>query len=314
MGGIAGHRWISHLLMSVGALWLWYLIHGAWDQIRSFLAEARWEWLVISALLCAMSLLPSAEVYRRLLRVHGGLDISFGQAARLHFVGQMVRHLPGRFWGVVYQLNETHTLLETHRLLRLTLDFSLLHLMFNLLVPIGVIIGFSDHPEWAPVVFLGGGVIGALGFHGDWWGWWLGRAQYLVPTRFAHYGHILARRVGYRWQDIIWLFSAILFGWGLYLLAWQALAMAFQGFGAVNFLILGAAYGLAWLVGFLSLLTPSGLAVREAVFVMLTAPLADPGLLAVLALFIRLWLLSADLLLCVIFIRHRSLPSCGSTP
>lgn len=301
------HRWLSRLLMAMGALWLGSLIYGAWDQVKTSLSMAHWQWLGVSALLCATGLLPSAGIYRRLLRVHGGLEIPFIQAARLHFVGQVIRYLPGRVWGVVYQLNEIRALMETHRFLRMTVDFSLLYLIFNLLVPLAVIGGFAGHPGWALVVLLGGSAVTAMGFQRDWWGAWIAGIRHLLPQRFAQYRQILAQRVRYSWADIVWLFAVILLGWGLYLLAWLALGRAFQQVVAVNFLVLCAAYTLAWLVGFLSLLTPGGLAVREAVFVMLSTPVADPGLLAVLALFIRFWLMVAELLLCLVFIRPQPL-------
>jgi glycosyltransferase 2 family protein len=56
-----------------------------------------------------------------------------------------------------------------------------------------------------------------------------------------------------------------------------------------------AAYAAAYAAGFLSLLTPAGLGVREGVLVVALAPVLPAGPALVVALLSRLWMMLAEL-------------------
>jgi hypothetical protein len=59
-------------------------------------------------------------------------------------------------------------------------------------------------------------------------------------------------------------------------------------------LALAASYVLAWAAGIAAIVTPGGLGVREAVFVLLSPPGVAREAVALLAVFMRAWFLFAD--------------------
>lgn len=89
---------------------------------------------------------------------------------------------------------------------------------------------------------------------------------------------------------------------GLYTLVWLIFGLAnaalYQAFDSLPVIGVSALIGLnvvAWLIGFLSFITPMGLGVREVVIVQLFAPLVASGPASVVAVVSRLWLIVSEL-------------------
>ena len=61
-----------------------------------------------------------------------------------------------------------------------------------------------------------------------------------------------------------------------------------------------AVFPIAYIIGFLSLITPSGIGVREGAFYLLLVPLFDPGLVTVAALVMRIWSMIGELLMALL--------------
>ena len=68
-----------------------------------------------------------------------------------------------------------------------------------------------------------------------------------------------------------------------------------------------AAYPIAYAIGFISLITPSGLGVREGAFYLLLAPIMGGGAITIVALAMRLWTTLGELVaagVCVLLPDH----------
>src|SRR5262249_34876439 len=78
-----------------------------------------------------------------------------------------------------------------------------------------------------------------------------------------------------------------------YLLAWYGLGHVFPTLAQEPMLALGASYVVGWAAGVVVFVTPGGLGVREAVFMLVSPPVAREAL-ALLAIFARVWHLFAD--------------------
>ena len=91
---------------------------------------------------------------------------------------------------------------------------------------------------------------------------------------------------------------------GVYLLLWGFLGAAFFLFimslfpvAVSQFFAVTGIYAFAWSIGFLSVITPSGLGVREWVLSLLLTTVLPPATATLVALLARLWTLAAELLL-----------------
>lgn len=88
-----------------------------------------------------------------------------------------------------------------------------------------------------------------------------------------------------------------------YLLLWGLLGIAFFLFikslypvEVSQLIVVIGIYAVAWSIGFLSLVTPSGLGVREGILSLLLTTVLPPATATLVALLSRLWTLSAELL------------------
>ncbi len=98
--------------------------------------------------------------------------------------------------------------------------------------------------------------------------------------------------------------SGVLYFTGAYLFLWTFLGIAFFVFiksltpvSISQLPVVTGTYAVAWSIGFLSIITPSGLGVREGVLSLLLTSVLPPATATLVALLSRLWTLSTELIL-----------------
>jgi len=82
------------------------------------------------------------------------------------------------------------------------------------------------------------------------------------------------------------VYLLFVFHWSIYGLSGIALCFAFSNFDGLTAVGIGCAFVASWLIGFISLLTPGGIGVREGSMILLLTPLIGNStavLVAVLA-------------------------------
>ena len=223
-----------------------------------------------SALLALLALVASMLSWRALLTASGH-RLPVGAAARLYFLTQIGKYLPGSIWPVVAQM-------EMGREQGISVARSGLAAVLNLVVGLatGAVVGLV-------ALIAGNGSAGGY--------WWLVAALPLlllalqpVVIRWAVALVLrLTRRpaapmdlsgrgiaVAAAWSLAMWL----LFG-----LHVHVLVAALDGGGIVRSI---GAYALAWVVGFLVFVAPAGAGARElSLVLLLSPPLGRPAALAV---------------------------------
>lgn len=259
-------------------------------------------WLSPSFLVLLLYWMGLVVPWGILLREFTGQAISFRTIFLLFHLANVTRYLPGRVWGVVRLL----MLSERFGLRKSTLAGSLpLHVGFQTLVG-----GFSA----IPLLF-------SPHFHQSYFLSWE-----LVPRRTLLIGICVSLIV------VVGLFlhprvrvaltaaamqtcrivkqgrDALRACW-FKMLVGHSLLWLCQGFAFFFFvnslvpvpfsqahLMLGC-YAFAWLIGFLSVLTPGGLGVREGLLVLLLSPYMPAFQATRVALLCRVWMLSAEIVL-----------------
>ncbi len=96
--------------------------------------------------------------------------------------------------------------------------------------------------------------------------------------------------------------------WTVYGLAQALMSKSLQGIATPNIIILSGANVAAWLVGYLSIITPMGLGVREVALSTFLASTVADGIGSVLAVLTRVWLILSELVflgLVIIFSRKK---------
>lgn len=291
------NSWLSRLLVLSGLAWVgWLLMNGAADLEPASLLK-NWPWLVTSLALGALSVYHCAPVFHILLNANLKGPVPLSYSTKLFFFGQVARHLPGRFWGVLYQINETRSNMPALLLIKVNVDYTLFFLSFNLLAAVTVTVFRLYHPAMALVLLLGGLIVITAALHFDWFHVLLSHVQrfFPKPVRQRIQAYLDSHDHSYSTSNIAKLLLISSSSWFFYLAAWACFPFIYPALKETDVFVLCATYTIAWAIGFVSMIVPAGLGVREAAFVLLSTPLADTGELAFAAIFVRIWLLLIDL-------------------
>lgn len=270
-----------------------YFIGAQLQQSMTALQGLTIDWppvLLALAFGCA-SLTTYALLWRANLRQFG-VHISATAAARIWFVSQLVRYVPGNVWhlfGRAYLARAENVPLQP---LAVSLGLELFQTITAALLLAALTMPFWPIPALAqPFLLL------------------------TIPMLLAYFWTvllnwpvgILARRSGYsgpvlqlRRVDLLTLLpgyclSWLLYGCGVYLLAIAIYPLPLTALPAV-----AASFALAWVVGFLSFITPSGLGVREGMLSFLLATVMPAPEAVLVALLARVWLTLAELLVAAV--------------
>lgn len=232
-----------------------------------------------------------------------GRKVFFRSAFTLFHLANITRYLPGRIWGIVrllmlserFGFSKTtvgvsltlHVVIETALggLIAMSLIFSKQmrttaylvlekvsgHVVLFTLIVIGIAIG---------ILFL----IPKMS----------STARHFLKTLQQIAPPFLTKQFWKQWLNIL----------QVHMLLWCCQGIAFflfvRSFTFVPWKhvgILSACYAFAWIVGFLSFLTPGGLGVREGLLGLLLANYVPTSQATLIALLCRVWILSAELVL-----------------
>lgn len=295
-------RWLFLPITLAALAWAVWLLWSGFPALRSNLPRLETGWLAL--VLCGSVLAGylGFEAFRALFGkmrpdVYPRLPL-----AHLYFTGQLMKHVPGRVWGVAYQVTAGSGATSV-QWISVTLAYMILSTWFALWAATAVL-GWSVDWLWGVAVLVVGAVLYVFG-----WNAWLLTALLSLLRRlpwkaFDRLGNALAPfadvEAAFKLRILCW-FAA---NWSLYLLAWAGYGMAWPGLAAVDGVQLCALYTLAWFVGYVSLVSPSGLGVRELVFVAL-AYRFPPDAVAGMAVLGRVTLLLVDVILGSVFVPFR---------
>lgn len=301
--------WLSRALqVAVVAIVLWFALRalaGQWDKFREHAAELRPNWLGVlgSALLVLLTYAVLVESWRVLVRVWGD-RLRYADAARIWAVSNLGRYLPGRVWsiGVMSVLAREagasptaaagSAILST--LLNIAAGFVVLFLcgadIVDALVP-----GVGRLARVLPVLGVAALVVLPLALP-------TGVRLAARVTRQPYVSVRIPARV------LALVAAANVGSWLLYGVAFRVFAGALQPNLAGKWVLYTAVFAGSYLAGYLALVVPGGLGVRELSMAtaLVRAGGTDPATAAVLAVGSRLWLTVLELLPGLVFLALRA--------
>ncbi|WP_026126676.1 lysylphosphatidylglycerol synthase domain-containing protein [Nocardiopsis xinjiangensis] len=279
------------LLVLVCAAAGWAL-HVHWKQARDALLDLP-PWAPPAAVLAGMAGLAAQMMAWRALLAGLGSPLPRRLAARVMFVGQLGKYLPGSVWAFVAQVE----LARDHAVPRSRGAAATL-LAVAVTVATGLAVAAVALPlssaeaarRWWWALALAPLFLAAL--HPRMVAWGIG----LAARPFARFravagagpldvgGRAIAAALA--WTLLAW----VPLGAHLWILTWAVGGDPLSSLGPA-----AGAYALAWTLGLLVVFAPAGLGVREAVLVVALAPVVEAGAALVLAVLSRLVMTVADL-------------------
>ncbi len=279
------------LLVAVFACAGWAL-RAHWTQAREAVVALP-LWALPAAVLAGMAGLTAQMLAWRSLLGGLGSPLPVRVAARIMFVGQLGKYLPGSVWAFVAQVE----LARDREVARARGAAATL-----LAVAVTVAVGLAVAATALPLV---------SGEAARRWWWVLAAAPVLLAClhpRVLGFGVRTAARPFTRFREVAEAGPpevrgrsvAAAVGWTV--LAWAPLGahawLLTWAVGGEPLASIGPAvggYALAWTLGLLVVFAPAGLGVREAVLVVALAPVVDAGAALVVAVLSRLVMTVADI-------------------
>ena len=284
---------LQPLFLALAFLFIILLLRSQWTELSSHTWRLDWRWLLVSAAFLLGAWALEIQVWRRLLAVVGG-RLPYWPAARVWFLSAITRYVPGNIWqplsitlmcqrrGVPPTATLTSVVFYQILVLLSALPVAALYLgvtgNWGLLTPVLT--------PWTTLFVVGSLIPIAV---------YLVRPAVLLDV--VNWVLVKLKRLPLaanitRPAAVTVLLLALL-DWLLWGSSFAALTFALQEYSTVDLLRLAphliAAYAIAYTIGLISLLTPSGIGVREGAFYVLLAPLLGGGVITVAALAMRLW-------------------------
>lgn len=278
-------------ILAVLAAWLaGREIVAQWRAFRASGAhlEPRWSLIVASSLLVLLAYAILVETWRRTVRAWDA-ELSWTDAARIWFISNLGRYLPGKIWqigamGVMAQERGVSVVAATGS----ALVINLVNLLagFGLVLVTGAEFFDARGAAIALAVLLTVGIV---------------LAPRTVPVAARIAGRVLRRSLEVpRLPDrAVWLASiGCLVAWILYGVAFRIFVAGVLGEAPGSTASYIAAFTGSYLAGYIALFAPGGIGVREKSLMLALGQfgLAQAGAAGVISLTSRLWLTILEVL------------------
>jgi len=259
-----------------------------WEHLVAY----RWD-LDYAALAVAFSLMLSAAAFYaflwKLILERLGTPLSYRKSYRIFFLSQLGRYIPGKMWsilGLVY-------LSEKEGVSKVMSGASVM-LQLMLQVVSGVMLFAVTLPFWESMDAVPGLSILLLS---------LPAGLILLHPAFVSRGvNWVLRLTGQPETELTWSYSYLLRQLGLWAVFWLLNGVAYHflirsidSSPLPQFFVLAGIFSIAWVAGFVSLVTPAGLGVMEGTLAFLLSFYFPVHVATVIALWTRLARTAVDL-------------------
>ena len=280
---------VAVLVLALG--FLVALVRSQWSSLLAYQWRIEPGWALLALLGLELSWLFELATWRTVLASLGG-RLTYRRAVRTWFLSNIIRYIPGNVWQFLGMVEmaaadgvprpATLTSIVLHQAISTAAGLVLAALYFAF-IP-------STQAPWSDWLrpFLLAVPLGLLLLQPrilermlNWVLVKLGRTPLHITLTWGQVWLLLVR------YGVVWL------GMGL---SFTALVRSLTPLPASAVAYLVAAWAAAYVIGYLSMLTPSGLGVREGVMVVLLSVILPSPVAAVVAIVARLWMVAGEIL------------------
>lgn len=302
-------HWLQLVILFVALLLIGIYLANQWPTLRAYPWRIHGGWLSLAVLFTLGAWAGEIELWRRLLHRLHHVRLPFFTTVRIWFLSAIVRYVPGNIWqplsltlyngryGIPVEATITSVVLFQVIVILATAPIAVLFVLWDRnqsLFSQTITQTFGQAVPWLALLALAPAIV--LMWRPDW-------LSALLNWTLAKLGRpTLTTQL-----DRGSLFGLTLFGvlvWVVWGAAFASFTFGVAGSGVqrdvemAGYLI--ASYPIAYTIGFLSLITPSGFGVREGAFLLLLVPRIDAAVVTVLALANRAWTTTGELIMALI--------------
>ncbi len=232
--------------------------------------------------------------------------VNYPTASKIWFASQIIKYIPGKIWFIVSRVYFARELMSRSQILFATFLETILMLIspilvFNLTTGTKILQNL-DISNAANIAILISTLLCLIGLH-----------PYIIQKILNFFTTLFKSAeilIPFHYKKILKLFAFYCLNWLIYGLANYLLIVAFLPTGFETYFQVTAVFAIAYLLAFLSFITPGGVGVKEAIQVFLLTKLSFPGLVAVaVSVIARLIWNFYELLGAIIFVGFKDLLS-----
>jgi len=303
------NRWLFAAQLVIAAVVLWFIgktLYRQWSDYRAQPLDVhpRWWLIALSGLIVLLAYLLLIQTWREIL-AGWNARLSFGDAARIWFVSNLGKYVPGKVW----QIGTMAVMAQQQNVSGLAASGSAI---LNALVNLAVGIAIAVITGWSSIQVLSSsyatlGIVVAFLVVGS-----LLALPFLTPHLVRITNRVSGRELGISALPPRAIYYAILgnvVAWLAYGAAFELLVMGVVGEAPGTPTQYIAAYTSSYVLGYLALAAPGGLGVRDA-SIAATLPalgIATPPQAVVIMVASRIWLTVLELVPSLIFLARRRL-------
>ena len=258
MALLKNRQFILYLLLGISLIAIFYIMVPAIEDIRSMDFSVGITDYLLAACFCLLTLLFNAWVHVLILGKYRLLSVTWLQVVAAYANGRVVRYIPGKVFGVISQSVRMADIARPHAIWEANVTQDLVtHIVSVLVLATLAACFFVDSLLAAlPGILLMYLTIPLLTRNT------LTRAFNYVAGFFSI---TPVEYQGHSWQQATLILIGMCVGWVLYFMIWYALTDSEPPF----FLYIGWLYAAASWLSLLAIIVPSGILVREAIFLWL---------------------------------------------
>jgi len=287
----------SRVIIIVSLGWIVWMIYPELSSLPSYTSSINYEFIPITLGIGIFSHFFYIYGFRALLEAHQKISISLFTTARFWSGSQIARYLPGRIFGIAYQISLAENKMSKLAIIHANISFMYIDTLTAISIATAILLSYYDH------IFLGVLII-LISFI---------CSLYIAPERLLNiiitytlkFFPSLRDKINIQNMSkpitnkiaISKVFLANLVGLAFNLISWWSLVKVFPTLPEDKMILLWACYMLAWAVGFVILIVPAGIGVRENAFIFLGKLFVTAPILVVLSIIARIWYILLDVLL-----------------
>jgi uncharacterized membrane protein YbhN (UPF0104 family) len=290
-------RFLKNLFGWLLAVVIFYIlfktIYDNREQLRNWHWQINWFYASLTAITLFGAYLCGTQGWLEIIRGFG-YNIKFHESFRVIYMANLARYVPGKVWQVVGMVGLAKEIglppqisLASFALVQayaLPASFILIPLALGTNAALSSLVIFRDimYIFMAIVVIL----FLILFFRPEGLNWALNKVLKIFRQEPVEYRPSIKNRfLIFIWYSFNW----ILFG-----VSFHFFILALSGTTKISFIYSSGAYIAAYIMGYLSFLSPGGLGVREGVMSALLSPLLTPPVAATVSLINRIWITIAE--------------------
>jgi len=281
------HKILATVFMVIAGSWLSMILWGNIQQLKNTSYYYRY-WQFFAALPFAVTTLYfSAITYYFILLEITGKPTSFTKVVIAYLNSQIVRYLPGKIWGIIYQAKQMEAEVSSLAVWKANLVQYLLGMSLSLIAITCLYVRHKIEGDVYLITFVFMIFVYYVALRYKWFYNLIDVVAKRFLTKFSLDTEPSSS------QKFLHILASIFGEWAFFFLTWFVLL--YPQYSFVDTLVLSILYVASWIVGFIAFI-PGGMLVRESAFVSLGMYFGFvPGALAFYAILGRILFSLSDI-------------------